>query len=63
MKKGSIIVLKKSRGTQISCSNGNLWVTEPGSDDIHLKKGEKHDVNSSGTIVLQAISECGFQIL
>jgi Protein of unknown function (DUF2917) len=62
MNKGSIMVMKRSSGTLISCKGGNLWITEPGSKDIHLTGGDEHLVNSSGKIVIQAISECGFEI-
>jgi len=62
MRKGSIIAINKSKGTLISCNEGNLWLTEPGSIDIHLKKGDNHKIITSGKIVLQAISQCSFEV-
>jgi hypothetical protein len=63
MKKGSIIAFSRSKGTSIICKEGSLWLTEPGSVDIHLKNGEKHEILSSGKIVMKAMTSCRFEIL
>lgn len=63
MKKGSIVVLKKARGTRLSCKGGDLWITEPNSLDIHLKEGEEHYIGGSGKTVIQAIGQSRLEIL
>ena len=63
MKKGSIIAINRSEGTTITCKEGNIWLTEPGSKDIHLAKGELHHVLSGGKIVVEAITKCAVEFL
>jgi len=62
MSKGSVMAINKSRGTVISCRNGSIWLTEPGSGDIYLKGGDSYKILSGNKIVMQAISDCSFEI-
>lgn len=63
MKKGLIITINKAPGTSIACRGGDLWITEPMSDDIHLKEGEEHKISGKGKTVIEAMSSSRLEIL
>lgn len=63
MKKGSIIAINRSQGTTISCTKGDIWLTEPGSKDILLKKGDIYTITGREKTVIKAISHCSFEFL
>ena len=63
MKKGSVIVIKKSKGTLISCKGGSIWLTAYGFfRDVHLKPGDSYRVLTGKKIAMMAISDCRFEI-
>lgn len=63
MKKGSIISIINSQGTTISCQEGDMWLTEPGSKDILMKVGDNYTIMSRGKTIIKAISTCSFDLV
>ncbi|OGO27787.1 MAG: hypothetical protein A2136_06790 [Chloroflexi bacterium RBG_16_54_11] len=49
------------RGDVISCSTGNLWITQAGDlKDYILESGQDFWVTRTGTVVVQALSDSRF---
>lgn len=63
MKEKSIITIQKGRGTQLNCTRGDLWITEKGSEDIHLKSNEHYNIQGNGKTVIEVLRESSFEIL
>jgi hypothetical protein len=53
---GEAVSLKRSKGMQLRCSAGRLWVTlEHDKDDIILGAEQSLDIDEDGRIVISAL--------
>lgn len=54
---GSVLTLRRARGTRIVCDAGRLWLTEEGvAADFVLAAGQAYAVCGAGRVVVEAVA-------
>jgi hypothetical protein len=60
---GQVVSMEHSRGRQIRCTAGQLWVTlEHDSGDYILEADQNFDIDENGRVVISALDSGSFKV-
>lgn len=62
LERAQVMSTQSIDGAMIECTQGSLWLTEQGEDDLWLHAGERHVLHGNGRVVIEGLSQAQVRV-